>query len=86
MGMEYIGYYLVAIIGLFIIVKIFSWPIKIFLKLVTNTILGAVILFIVNLVGVNFGVTIGINIYTALTVGFLGVPGVFLLLFIKFFM
>lgn len=84
MGIEYIGYFLLAIICLFVFVKVFSWPLKIFFKLVVNAILGAITLWIVNFIGSYFGLYIAINIFTALIVGFLGVPGVILLIIIKF--
>lgn len=84
--MEYMGYFLVAIIFLFIIVKIFSWPLKILLKLIINGILGAVLLFLVNLVGSYFSFSIGINAVTALIAGFFGVPGVIFLIIFKLFL
>ncbi|AGK95204.1 pro-sigmaK processing inhibitor BofA family protein [Clostridium pasteurianum] len=82
--MEYVGYFLIAIIGLFIVVRLLAWPLKIFIKLIINAVLGTILLFIVNLVGVHFGFTIGINLVTALVAGFFGVPGVIFLLIFKF--
>ena len=38
------------------------------------------------MIGVNWGLHIGINIVTALTVGILGIPGAALLAVIKMFM
>ena len=43
-------YGIVAIIVLFIILKIFKWP----LKIILNGIFGVVLLYIVNLVGARF--------------------------------
>ena len=83
--MEALIAFIVAIVGLFIIVTIFSWPIKIFIKLCVNGLLGAVLLWIVNLVGASFGVQIGINVVTALIAGFFGVPGVIFLIAYKMF-
>lgn len=78
--------YVVAIILLFIVVKVFAWPIKIFIRLCVNGILGAVLLWIVNFFGATFGITIGINAITALIAGFFGVPGVIFLIIYKMFL
>ncbi|GLC30539.1 pro-sigmaK processing inhibitor BofA family protein [Clostridium omnivorum] len=84
--MEYMAYFLVAIVLLFIIVKLFSWPIKILVKLIINGVLGAVLLFLVNLVGSYFNFAIGINWATALIAGFFGIPGVIFLIIFKLFL
>lgn len=84
--MEYMGYFLLAIIGLFLIVKIFSWPIKIFIKLFSNAILGVILLVLTNFIGGYFHFAIGINWATALVAGFFGVPGVIFLIIFKLFL
>lgn len=86
MGPQVILTFLIAIIVLFFIGKFLSFPLKILLKLVINGVLGAVLLFIVNFVGGYFNFSIGINIYTALIAGFLGIPGVIFLVFLKLIM
>lgn len=82
--MEYIGYFLIAIIGLFVVVRLLAWPLKILIKLIINAVLGTLLLFLVNLVGAHFGFVIGINFITALIAGFFGIPGVIFLLIFKF--
>lgn len=72
--------YIGAIILLVIIAKIFLFPIKLIVKLIINSICGAILIWIVNLIGVNFGVYIGINVFTALFAGILGMPGAIILL------
>lgn len=84
--MQYIGYFLVAIISLIIIVKLFAWPITILIKLIINGVAGAALLFVVNLVGTMFNFSIGINAVTALIAGFFGVPGVIVLIIFKLFL
>lgn len=80
--MGYIGYFIVAIVALIIVVKIFSWPLKVLCKLIINGVLGAVLLVLVNFIGGYLGLHIAINAATALIAGFFGVPGViFLILF-----
>ncbi len=82
---EYIGYFLIAIVGLYVIVRVFSWPIKLLFKLIINAVLGVVLLVIVNLIGSYFQFSIGINAITALIAGFLGIPGVIFLIIFKLF-
>ncbi len=67
-------------IAIFIIGKIFLFPIKKILKLVFNTIIGGAIIYIINLIGASFGFHIGLNIITSLVVGILGIPGAILLI------
>lgn len=81
--MEYMGYFLIAIICLFLVVKIFSWPVKILFKLLANAVLGVILLLIVNFIGGYLNFYIGINWVTALIAGFFGVPGVIFLIIFK---
>ncbi|GAA0117603.1 pro-sigmaK processing inhibitor BofA family protein [Clostridium senegalense] len=74
--------FIAAVIGLFIIGKLFAWPIKILMKLIVNGILGGILLLLINFVGGPFGIYIAINAVTALIAGLLGIPGVlFLIIF-----
>lgn len=75
--------FITCIICLFIFGKIFIWPLKNILKLVFNSILGGILIYIINLIGMNFGFHIGLNLVTATTVGVLGVPGAILLVILK---
>lgn len=75
--------YLACIFFLFLFGRIFILPIKNILKLVINSILGGVLIFLINLVGAIFNFHIGLNVITAIFVGFLGVPGAILLCILK---
>lgn len=75
--------FLACIIFLFIFGKIFIIPLKSILKLVLNSIIGGILIYIINLVGMNFGFHIGLNLLTAVIVGLLGVPGAALLVVLK---
>lgn len=75
--------YLACICFIFLFGRIFIVPIKRILKLVINSVLGGVVIWIINLVGSSFGFSIGINIFTSLVVGILGLPGVVCLILIK---
>ena len=73
-------------LAIFIIGKILLFPLKKILKLVFNTLIGAAIIYIINLIGASFGFHIGLNIITALVVGILGIPGAILLIILEFIM
>ncbi len=66
--------YLACLIVLFIIGKVFYVPLKHILKLLLNSILGAFLIYIVNIIGNSFNFHIGLNFATAIFTGILGVP------------
>lgn len=76
---------LTCIIVFWIIGRVFSIPIKAIFKLIVNSILGGLLIFIINLVGNAFSFHIGLNIGTAILVGILGIPGAVLLIILKIF-
>ena len=55
-------------------------PGKYFLRLLINACLGGAGLWIVHSLGPVWGISLGINVVTALVSGFLGLPGVVLLM------
>ncbi len=77
--------YISCIIGIFIFGRIFIVPIKAILKLIINSILGIILLYIVNLIGGIWNFHIGINAVTAIVVGILGIPGIVLLTIMQLF-
>lgn len=74
-----------CVIGLWIIGRIFSIPIKAVFKLILNSVLGGILIFIINLIGGAFGFHIGLNVLTSIIVGILGIPGAVLLVIFKIF-
>lgn len=82
MSEQYLIYGIAGIVVLFLLIKLLKWPIKIIL----NGILGVVILYIVNLIGTSFNFSLAINPITALIAGFLGIPGVIVLIIIRLFL
>lgn len=74
--MEGIIGYGIAILAILIIGKMLSFPIKLIFKLAVNGIVGAIMLFILNFIGSSFGITVGVNVISALIAGFFGIPGV----------
>lgn len=84
MGLTSILIMIGCALAILIIGKIFLFPIKLLFKLVLNTIIGGSIIYIINLIGANFGFHIGLNLITSLVVGILGIPGAILLIILKF--
>lgn len=83
MDFSTILFYIIGLALLYIIGMILVWPIKKIVKLIGNGILGGIILFLFNFIGRYFGLGIAINPLNAIIVGFLGVPGVILLLILQ---
>ncbi|MCX7781153.1 MAG: pro-sigmaK processing inhibitor BofA family protein [Negativicutes bacterium] len=74
------GLFLIYLIG-----RVLLMPIKLVFRLIYNGVIGGIILWALNFVGSYIGFTIAINPVTALIVGFLGLPGVILLVLFKIF-
>lgn len=79
----YMLYFIVCIFLLYIIVKLFKWPLKILLKLLVNCIFGAILLIVTNLIGGQFNFHIGVNAVTVIITGLCGIPGVIFLILFK---
>ena len=77
--MELVVAFAVGLIVLCLIGKIASLPMKILWKMITNSVVGAVLLWVVNL----FGAGVQITLIKALIAGVLGVPGVIIVLLMK---
>ena len=75
--------YLACICFIFLFGRIFIVPIKKILKLVFNSILGGISIYIINLIGSMYNFHIGLNIFTSIIVGLLGIPGAVLIVIIK---
>ncbi|MDD4171935.1 MAG: pro-sigmaK processing inhibitor BofA family protein [Syntrophomonas sp.] len=72
--------------GLFLLVVIYIGaqvimkPVKLLWKLLINSVIGLVLLLLVNYGAARFGFILPINIITILVAGFLGIPGILLLI------
>lgn len=84
--MEYMGYFLISIVGLYILIKLFKWPLKMLYKLIINGFIGIILLITVNFIGAIYNFYLGINILNVLIAGFLGIPGVIFLIIFKIFL
>lgn len=72
-------YLIFAVAILYLVVRFFSLPFKI----LCNGLIGAISLWLLNLVGNLLGFTIEITIFSSLVAGFFGVPGVIFLIFLQ---
>ena len=75
--------FIACIFFIFIVGKIFILPLKTILKFILNSVVGGIIIFIINLIGGLWNFHIGLNIFTSIIVGILGVPGTILVIMIK---
>lgn len=76
--------YLFGIVFLFMIGRAFHKPLNFVLRLLLNAAAGGLVLWGLNLLGQKWAVTMPVNPFTALVAGFLGIPGVLLLLVLKY--
>lgn len=77
---------LVGILLLLLAFRLFLKPLKLMLRLGINSIAGLVVLVCFNFLQTWTGVTVGINLFTVLLTGFLGLPGAALLLLLGKFL
>ena len=75
--------YLACICFLFIFGRIFVVPISKILKLVFNSILGGITIYLINWIGGMLGFHIGLNVFTSVLIGILGLPGAVCLIIVK---
>ncbi len=75
--------FIVCILFLLILGKIFVLPFKSIMRLIGNSIMGGLIIYIINLIGGLWGFHIGLNLITSIFVGILGIPGAILLIILK---
>lgn len=77
--------FLLGLLIIFVIARVFLKPVKFIIKLVANSVLGAFFIWIINLLGKGICVHIGLNPVTAIVAGALGIPGVILILLLQIF-
>ncbi len=74
--------FVLALIAL--LLRLMSLPMQLLYKLIFNTLGGYLCLLLINLFAGWTGVAFSLNIVTAVVVGFLGIPGILLLYFLRF--
>ena len=68
---------------IFALLRVFSAPLRLALRVLANTLLGFLALWAVNLTAAVTGISLGLNIWNALVIGVLGLPGFVLLLLVQ---
>jgi len=76
--------WIIGVLIVFAFGKAMLLPLKILLRLVINGILGGIAIIIINLIGAPLGFTISLNLFSAFVAGILGLPGIILLVILKF--
>ena len=73
------------LVGFFIIalIRVFRTPLRLALKLLCNTLLGFLALWVVSLTSGFTGIALGLNLWNALVIGVMGLPGFVLLLLVQ---
>ena len=64
--------YLACICFLFIFGRIFILPLQKLLKIILNSILGGIVIYIINLIGATFSFHIGLNFFTSILIRIIG--------------
>lgn len=75
---------IVCVLLIILLFKIIKTPLKWAGKLLLNALSGFIALLVLNFFGSLVGLTLTINFINCLVTGFLGLPGVVLLLVIKY--
>jgi len=79
-----VSVYIIACILFILLCIAFAKPLKSLFKVVVNSALGCAAIVIFNFIGGLFGAYIGVNAFTAITVGLFGIPGFLSLLILQF--
>ena len=74
---------LLAAFFLIALLQVFKRPLRLAVKLLANTLLGFFALWAVNVTAGVTGVALGVNVWNALVIGVLGLPGFLLLLLVQ---
>lgn len=80
---EFVAAFVIGLMLLFILIRLFYTPVRIACKLFFNALAGGALLWVLNFAGSLAGIQIGINAVTAAVTGVLGVPGIALLLLLQ---
>lgn len=79
-----IGAAVICVLLLILFIVLLAKPLKWIFKLLLNALSGFVALILLNFVGGFLGFALTVNLVNCLVAGFLGLPGVILLILIKY--
>ncbi len=72
------------VLAVIIVLRLLAKPIRFIFKMLINTVLGFILLWLINFFGGGIGISLDLSLLNALVVGVLGIPGVLLLLAIRY--
>ena len=76
-----------GLVVLYVLAMVLVVPLKWIGKLIISSIIGFIVLTVINLIGgALFGFALPLNVVNALVTGIFGVPGVILLVILKLFL
>ena len=75
--------YVCALVLLYLCGWLLLKPLKVLLKWLLNALLGGLVLLILNFFGSPLHINLPVNPFNAVVVGFLGIPGIILLLVLQ---
>lgn len=74
---------LMAIVGLYLVLSVFTRPVQLIMRLGLCLVVGFVLLTVANLILAQLGMELAVNPVTLLTAGVLQIPGVVLLVVLQ---
>lgn len=83
---QMVDFLIAALFALFLVMllgKVLLTPIRWAFKLLINSAVGLFILLVINYIGAPWAFSVPINVYTVLTAGILGLPGIILLVVLR---
>ncbi len=83
MDLNIVMAFVLGLLLLYLVGRVMVVPVKLIMKLLVNGIVGGLVLLVINYFGAFLNFHIPLNPVTALTVGFLGIPGIVLLIVIQ---
>ena len=81
--LEKLGLALALVFLAVAVIRVFSAPLKLVLRLAINALLGFGAMWLLNLTTAVTGLSLGLNLFNGLVVGILGIPGFLLLVLVK---
>lgn len=83
MDLTAILFFIAGVVLIFVVGSLLVVPLKLLVRLALNGVVGGLFLLLFNFIGGIFNLNLPITPLNAIIVGFLGVPGVILLLLIQ---
>lgn len=84
--MESVALGIIVVVLIVVFFMLIKTPIRLIFKLIINTVGGFITLIIVNFLGSFIGISIGVNWLNAIIVAIFGMPGLGLILILKWLM